>query len=127
MVNLQAIGAGAFVLGLFLAILSSTAIRILVPEISGYLPLVLVVLGLVVGFLNIGDKEIQSFLIAGIALVVAGIPNGTLLTTLDAVIPNLGTALTAMLGGISTFAAPAVLVVSLKAFYNLSKTPAIKK
>jgi hypothetical protein len=127
MVNLQAVGAGAFVFGLLIAILSSTAIRILVPDISGYLPLVLVVLGLIVGFLNIADKETQAFLIAGIALVVAGIPNGALLTTLDVVIPKLGTALTAMLGDISTFAAPAVLVVSLKAFYNLSKTPAIKK
>lgn len=126
MVDLQTVGAVAFIIGVLLAVLSS-AIAAMTPAIAGYLPLVLVILGLLVGFLNIGDKEIQAFLVAGIALVIVGIPNGTLLMTLDSVIWPLGSALAAMLQAIAVFAAPAVLVVSLKAFYTLARTPTAGK
>jgi len=122
MVNLQTVGAVAFIIGVLLAVLSS-ALAAMMPAIAGYLPLALVILGLLVGFLNIGDKEIQAFLVAGIALVIVGIPNGTLLKTLDTVVWPLGSALAAMLQAIAVFAAPAVLVVSLKAFYTLARTP----
>ncbi|MCX6799237.1 MAG: hypothetical protein NTW59_04040 [Candidatus Diapherotrites archaeon] len=122
MANLQAIGAWAFMLGVLIAILSGV-IAVVVPGVAGYIPLLLVILGLVVGLVNITDKEIQAFLIAGIALLVVGIPNGGLLTQLDVVVNGLGTAFAKMLQAVAVFAAPAVLVVSLKAFYALSKLP----
>jgi len=126
MVDAQTIGSWAFLVGILLAILSGV-ISLALPAIAGFLPLVLVILGLAVGFLNIGDREIQAFLIAGIALLVVGIPNSVLLSKLDLIVPKLGTAMVIMLQTIALFAAPAVLVVSLKAFYMLSKTPAVAK
>ncbi len=121
MVNQQAIGSWAFLLGVIIAILAGAA-SVAAFGFSGveYVPLALVVLGLIVGFLNISDKEVQAFLLAGIALIAVGISQ-TALTS----IPVVGTYLAYVMGHISVFAAPAVLVVALKSFYNLSKTPTV--
>lgn len=119
MANLQKVGSWAFLLGVIIAILAGVGIAAMAgQEIAQWVPLVLVILGLVVGFLNISDKEVQAFLLAGIALIAVGIPGSALST-----IPMVGEYLVGILGAISVFAAPAVLVVALKAFYNLSKTP----
>ena len=117
----QAIGSYAFLLGVIIAILAGAAAAAAIgyPGVE-YVPLALVILGLIVGVLNIGDKEVQSFLVAGIALIVVGIPGAAL-----GAIPIIGTYLVSILGGVSAFAAPAVLVVALKAFYNLSKMPTV--
>ena len=121
MANQQAIGSWAFLLGIIISILAGAAAAAAVgyPGIE-YVPLILVILGLIVGLLNISDKEIKSFLIAGIALIAVGIPGAALLT-----IPFIGIYVVTVLNAISTFAAPAVLVVALKAFYGLSKTPTV--
>ena len=125
MANQQAIGSWAFLIGLVVAILAGAGVTALAPTVEPWVPLLLVILGLVVGFMNIADKEIQSFLIAGMALLIVGIPANSLLA-LDTVIPPLGSIISSMLAAIAVFAAPAVLVVALKAFYNLSKTPTLK-
>lgn len=121
MVDNQKIGSYAFLLGVIIAIIAGAAAAAAVgyPGVE-YVPLALVILGLVVGFINIADKEVQAFLIAGIALIAIGIPG----TGLSA-IPLIGLYLVSILQGISAFAAPAVLVVALKAFYKLSKTPTV--
>lgn len=128
MVKAEAIGAWAFILGVLIAIWGGALTVVLPADINNVIPLVLVVLGLAVGFVNIADKEIQQFLIAGIALVMVGIPSGNSLlqSTLDKIVSPLGTVIATMLMNIALFAAPAVLVVSLKAFYALSKGAAGK-
>lgn len=125
MANQQAIGSYAFLIGILIAVIAGAA----AGAVAGYEALILlalVILGLVVGFINIADKEVQGFLIAGIALLMVGIPAGSLIQ-LDTLLNGLGTILSKILQMIAVFAAPAVLVVSLKAFYNLSKTPTIGK
>jgi len=114
--NNQMIGSLAFLLGVVIAILAGAGIASFAPSVAVWVPLVLVVLGLVVGFLNVSNKDMQPFLIAGIALIAIGIPGAALST-----IPVIGILMVKILSAVSTFAAPAVLVVSLKAFYNLSK------
>ena len=114
--NNQMIGSLALLLGVIIAVLAGAGVTTLAPEITQWVPLALVILGLAVGFLNISNKDMQPFLIAGIALISVGIPGAAL-----SAIPVIGILLVKVLSAISTFAAPAVLVVSLKAFYNLSK------
>lgn len=63
--NLTKIGHWAFILGIIIAILAGFS------EIY-YLPTILFVLGLIVGFLNITEKESTPFLVAVIALLLTG-------------------------------------------------------
>lgn len=113
------IGNWAFILGVILAILGGA----LGGYLSAYAPwitLLLVILGLIVGFLNISQKETMEFLIAAIALVVVG--TAAQLSTIDSVVPLLGSMIQAMVANVAVFVTPAALVVSLKAVYSLSKS-----
>ena len=117
----QKVGSWAFILGVIIAIIAGLAAGA-VTSYAGIILLVLVVLGLIVGFLNIGDKEVQPFLIAAIAIMAVGAAN---LASLNTIVPTLGTVLSAMVQNIAAFVMPAALIVALKAVYNLAKTPAV--
>ncbi len=112
----SSIGSWAFILGVVIAIISGLAAGALAGYMQ-YVAIVLVILGLIVGFLNIGAKEVTDFLIASIALIAIGAAN---LVT----IPWIGGYLASMVLYIAAFVAPAALVVSLKAIYNLAAKPA---
>lgn len=115
----EKLGHWAFILGVLVAILGGLASGALDPTTAGYVVLVLVVLGLVVGFLNISAKEVSDFLIAAIALTVLAVSAAGLTT-----IPVVGNYFASMVQYIAAFVAPAALIVALKAIWNLAKTPA---
>lgn len=106
-------GEIAFIIGVVLAILGG----IFSNFDSGWITLVLVVLGLVVSFLNISEKETTPFLIAAIALLVTGTAGASL-----AVIPwGIGPVLSNIVQKIAVFVAPGAIVVSIKAIMALAK------
>ena len=113
----EKIGGWAFILGVVIAIVAGLASGALDAAAAGFVTLALVVLGLVVGFLNIGDKEVNNFLVAAIAIVLLG-------TARLEVIPVIGDPyLYKMVLNVSAFVAPAALVVALKSVYNLASKP----
>ncbi|MBI4009723.1 MAG: hypothetical protein HY361_00815 [Candidatus Aenigmarchaeota archaeon] len=106
--DMSKVGEWAFLGGVLLAVL--------VGLIPGVLPgnlvaLVLVVLGLLVGLINIGAKETHSFLLASVALLVAGAAG---LQTL----PVVGGIVSSVLTNLVSFVAPAAVIVALKAVYE---------
>jgi len=112
--NFERIGEWVFILGVVIAVISGLAWdQLIASNSAGTIAIVLVVLGLVVGFLNIKDKEIFNFLIATIAIVAVGAANLNQ-------IPIIGSYLGYMVLNIAAFVAPAALVVALKAIYNLA-------
>lgn len=108
----EKMGSYAFLIGVGIAILGGLFSSVVS---AGTLTLVLVILGLVVGFINITDREIQSFLIASIALIATS--NADLNT-----IPAVGEYLTAIVDNITAFVAPAALVVALKAIKGMAES-----
>ena len=112
------IGHYAFILGVFIALVMGAAVAfgMALGDAAGYVAALLVVLGLVIGFLNIGQKEVNDFLIAAIALGAVGFAN---LTT----IPVIGSLLATILQYVTVFVFPAALVVALKAVYVLASKP----
>lgn len=72
----EAIGRWAFLLGIIIAVLVGFV------QIE-YTALLLTVLGLIVGFLNIGNKESHNYLVASIALLLVGIGGIEALATLE--------------------------------------------
>ena len=107
-------GEWAFLIGFLLAILFG-----FLPDTwEGAATLVLVVLGLLVGFLNISEKESTPFLVAAAALMITASAGSTL-----ALIPPafLGTFLENAVGKIGVFVAPAAIVVAVKSVRSLAK------
>ncbi|RLG69133.1 MAG: hypothetical protein DRO07_02695 [Candidatus Iainarchaeum archaeon] len=115
----QTIGSWAFIIGVLIAILGGIFAPMLAEQ-AAWITLVLVILGLIVGFLNIGDKEVPGFLMATIALMLVGSAD---LEIIDKVIAPVGTYLASIVANIVAFVAPAALVVALLEIYRLASTP----
>jgi len=100
------VGRWAFIAGLVISVLAAFL------DFSWF-SLVLVVLGLVVGFLNVSAGEAQGFLIAAIALTIsASAVQG---------LPLVGELVTNILAGVVVFVAPAILVVAVKSLLESAR------
>ncbi len=103
---MEMIGRIAFYIGLVVSVVAGWV------QIGENGLITLAVLGLVVGLLNVTGKETGRFLLATLALVVAGL---ALKDVFGAVVANILVAYIA-------FTAAAALVVALKEVYSMQKT-----
>ena len=108
----QKIGHFAFIIGIIIAIVSG-----LWPNAINATSLLLLVLGLIVGLLNVSSKETHNFLVASIALLVAGGASNFGFITWQ----GLGAIVNSILGNITNFVAPAAVIVAMKAVFNLAE------
>ena len=109
---MEKVGTWAFLLGILIAIVAGLIPSFMQPPLAGQVAWVLVILGLVVGFLNIRAREYQEFLIASTAiLVVAGMGG----------LPPLGRTLGTILTNIIAFVAPAAFLVAFRAVWMLAE------
>ncbi|MFA5763858.1 MAG: hypothetical protein WC915_03515 [archaeon] len=119
----QKIGSYAFIVGIVIAVLAglvSVYAESMIAGMVGIITLVLVVLGLIVGLLNIKDKHITDFLIATIAVAMVGGSAGGLIG-IDQLIPTVGTLLATIVINIVSIVGAAALVVGLKQIMVLAK------
>ena len=110
--NIKFVGKWAFLIGLVIAVLASF--------LTGYattIALTLFILGLVVGFLNISEKDSNKFLVANIALLTGGIASITAISIIGVVSSYLNT----ILGSFVAFVSAAALVVAIKAIFETGK------
>lgn len=107
---LSFIGFWAFVVGFLLAIVAG----IFWPANQSII-VVLVVLGIIIGALNITSKEFMLFLLATVALVVVG----NVFAPLQAL--RIGEILGDVLSHIATLVAPAAVIAAVKALWAVGK------
>ena len=113
-------GEWAFLLGVIIALIVGLFSSQLEPN-TGVVFGVLALLGLVVGLLNITEKDVNSFLIASIALLASASSLGTLTSLfIQLGVPQLGAWISGFVGALGVFVAPAAVVISLKAIYSLA-------
>ena len=101
------VGKWVFVVGLVIAVAGGVGFE------QSWFGWVLAVLGLIVGFLNISDKESQGFLLAAIALIVAANAVGA--------IPYIGEHVTRIIVNLVLFLGGAVLVVAVKSLFAVAR------
>lgn len=105
------VGVWSYVVGLVLAVL----VGLIAGLQAQWAVITLVVLGVVVGLLNIGDTEVREFLLATVAFVISGI-------ALAGVFASFGWQwLVNLMNAIIVFTAPGALVVSFRALYNVAR------
>ena len=119
MASQQQVGSYAFLVGAAIAIIVGVLYGAgqagVLGSAAAWTPLALIILGVVVGFLNIKDKETDKFLIASLALLAAPATVQWL-----GQIPAIGSYLSGIVGNVAVFVAPAALIVALKAVYSLA-------
>lgn len=112
------VGKWAFIVGAVLAIIAGIGMGL--SQAWGnneWITVLLVVAGLVVGFVNITAKEAQGFLIASIAVLAASTAN---LGTLFPGLMQLGAILAGIVAKVLIVVAPAALIVALRAVYGFA-------
>lgn len=108
------IGSWAFIIGIVVALLIGifSGGAAVTPVATS----VLIVLGLIVGLLNVTGRETTPFLLATVSLVIVSFMGGPVLANVAAIGPTLQ----AVLNAITTFVIPATIIVALKAIYALA-------
>jgi len=101
-------GHWTFLIGVVLAVIAGFVPQLQSPTTTW----ILVLLGLIVGFLNITSRETQEFLIAAVALVIAANSASSIV--------QLGLTMSVILSNIVTFVFPAALLVALKTIWHLA-------
>jgi len=91
-----------------------------ISEVDGYVTLIMLILGIIIGITSITAKEVTPFLIATIALVVAGIGKVWLPLNIDP-IQILYYFADTITRYIVAFAAPAAVIISIKAVLAMAK------
>lgn len=102
------IGAWAFLIGVVLAVVLGA-----VGTVTNTVLIILVILGLIVGLLNIADKEAVPFLASGAVLIIASFFGKDVLTAIGSV----GRILDALL---AVFV-PATVIVAIKNVFSLAR------
>lgn len=108
------IGSTSFIIGLILAAIIAIFSSASAPA---WAVLVIAVLGVIVGLLNIADKEVKTFLLASIAFLIS-------FQSLSAVFGALTfgwSAIATFFNLLSVFIAPAAAIVAVKALYVIGR------
>ena len=106
--GMEMLGKWAFLIGVVLAVI----LGVLGP-ITGTWATVLVVIGIIVGLLNIGAKEVSSFLMSGVVLIIASALGGNLMGSL----PYVGS----ILGALLVIFVPATVIVAVRNVFSLAR------
>lgn len=106
--GMEVVGKWAFLVGMLLAVVLG-----LIGDLSEIGAIVLVIIGLIVGLLNIGDKEVTPFLMSGAVLIIASALGGSIMGD----IPYVGAVLDALL---AVFV-PATVIVAIKNVFSLAR------
>ena len=117
--NKNTIGSYAFIVGVVLAIVLGVASSVLGAEVKPILTSILIILGIVVGFMNITEKEVKDFLLTVAVLIVAvGIGGGS---SGLADVMYIGKYLAGIFAQLLAFVVPAAIVVCLKTIHKLAQ------
>ena len=109
--TMQKLGSWAFIIGVIIALVAGFW------ELNAVTTSVLLLLGLIVGLLNVSGSETTPFLLATVSLVIVSSFGGNLLSNVQVVGPIIQRVLTTLVN----FIIPATIIVALKAIYALAK------
>ena len=107
--GVDVLGKWAFLIGMLLAVV----LGLFFSPISEAGLMVLIVIGLIVGLLNVGDKEVTPFLMSGAVLIIASAFGGNVMSS----VPFVGSVFDALL---AVFV-PATIIVAIKNVFSLAR------
>ena len=102
------IGSWAFLIGVILAIILG-----ILGRMNPTMTWVMVVIGLVVGLLNVAEEEVQPFLLSGIALIIA--------SALGQNVVSVSILFSNVLDALLLIFVPATIIVAIKNVFGLAK------
>jgi len=115
----EKIGHYSFIGGVIIAVILGLVPTDTLGTAAAWLASLLVVLGLIVGFLNVTGKETKEFMMVATVLIIAAFAGGAS-DTLGSV-QVVGSYLQGIFASVLAFVVPAVVVVGLKDIWSLGQ------
>jgi len=120
------IGNYSFIIGVVLALVLGLFSGFLPTTIVPWLASLLVVLGLIVGLMNVsGQKTGEFLLVATVLIVIAGVGTGAGAILKEVEILNIGTYLANVFVQLLAFIIPATVMVALKGVFALAQCDSV--
>jgi uncharacterized membrane protein len=126
--NMEEIARWAFIGFVVIAVIAGLAVgymaydqRPAIPDVHGWVILIMLILGVIIGLTSITTKEVTPFLIAAIALVVAAQADVWSGLNTIAELQLLYYWATYILDYIVSFAAPAAVIIAIKSVFAIAK------
>jgi hypothetical protein len=113
---LKKIGSWAFIVGVVVAVVAP-----IFAQLNPWLVTLLIILGLVIGLLNVTVADTQTFLLAALALVIVSGFSST--NGIITQVARIGPALGHIFGGMLLLVVPATIVVALHSIYTVARRP----
>jgi len=108
------LGGWAFFVGVLLAIIAGILSSLDMMDITGTVAMsIFVIIGVIIGLLNVSSKESNSFLFSGLVLIIA--------STFGMSIMVMVTFLSALLIALLAIFVPATIVVAVKNVFSIAK------
>jgi len=113
--NSNILGSIAFLVGVILALIAGILISFqnFIALDQDVVTMILVVLGIIVGLLNITAKEVAPFLFSGVALIISGIFGMSIMSSI--------TGASSVLFCLLAIFIPATIIVAIKNVFILAK------
>ncbi|MFH1210392.1 MAG: hypothetical protein V1645_00600 [archaeon] len=109
--TMSKVGVWSFIAGLVIAVIAA-----LIWGVTGTVVWILGILGIIVGLINISDKEAVAYLVASIALIIGASAFSTVIGAAGIGVKQL----TDFLQAIVVFVAPGAVIVAIKAIYSVA-------
>jgi len=117
---LAKVGEIAFIIVVIVAIVAGLACTKLSAAQISWIYIALMILGVIVSLTTITEAEVGQFMMAALVLLVASLAANTILN-LTTVAATAVTTVQGIVLNIMAFVAPATIIPSLKAVYNLAR------
>lgn len=118
------IGAYSFIVGIIIAVILGVAIGLnlsLGAQTTAWLTSILIILGLLVGFLNVTGKDTKDFLLVSTVLVIVAYAGGA--SSALGSVEIIGPVLKGVFDALLAFVVPATVIVALKELVELAQSP----
>ncbi len=113
-------GAWGFLVGIILA-LAVGIFSAKIGELSGTITGVLVILGLMVGFINVSPKDQNTFLVTAVSLVIVSFAGAEGISGIEFLNIGIGNIVSSTLGALLVMLVPATIVVAIKSLFSISQ------
>ena len=120
----NSLGAWAFLVGVILAIIAGVFTSLIpIPSLVKFSPQVygiLIILGIIIGSINVSSKDTQTFMIAGTILVIVS-KFGMESVTGSLIGIGIGDLVSSVFGALLVLFVPATIIVALKTVFSIAQ------
>lgn len=117
-------GAWAFLAGVVLALVLGIIPSLFTTSLGGLntaILALLVILGMVIGFVNVSPKDVNTFLMAAVSLVIVSFAGASGIRGIEFLNIAIGNIVSSTLGALLVLLVPATIVVAIKSLFSIAQ------